>query len=129
MSIQRGLLAHLSHCGIFWHSVTVFGHDSRAFGDHWVSRSLEGAMYAPLHVLVVLLCAAYRAFSFSLHFLSSPPLSPFFSFTVYIAFFFIHLVGSLLFFQLSVTGARVGTWAGSFWQVVLVAGLQLGQAL
>ena len=39
------------------------------FGDHWVSSSLEGAVHAPLHVLVVLLCSAYRAISCSLHFL------------------------------------------------------------
>ena len=38
------------------------GHDCRAFGDHWISGSLKGAMHVPLHVPVVLLCSAYRAF-------------------------------------------------------------------
>ena len=38
------------------------GHNSWAFGDHWVSCSLKGAMRAPLHVLVVLLCSAYMKF-------------------------------------------------------------------
>ena len=52
------------------------GHDSRAFGDHWVSGSLKGAIREPLHVLVVLLCSAYRVFTCSLLFQGSPPLSP-----------------------------------------------------
>ena len=38
------------------------GLDSRAIGDHWVSCSLKGAMRAPLHVLVGLLCSAYMKF-------------------------------------------------------------------
>ena len=42
------------------------------FGDHWVSGSLGGVMYAPLDVLVVLVCTACIAFSCSLSFLGSP---------------------------------------------------------
>ena len=48
------------------------GHDSMIFGDHWVSGSFEGAMHAPLHVLVVLLCSVYRVFSCRSPFLGSP---------------------------------------------------------
>ena len=48
-----------------------------AFGDRWVSGSLEGVMRAPLHVLVVLLCSVYRVFSCNLHFLGSHPYPPF----------------------------------------------------
>ena len=40
----------------------------RAFGNRWVSASFIGALRAPLHVLVVLLCSAYRACSCSLLF-------------------------------------------------------------
>ena len=49
---------------------------AKAFGSHWVSGRLKGAMRAPLHMKVVLLCLAYRAFSCSLLFQSSPPLCP-----------------------------------------------------
>ena len=48
------------------------------FGNHWVSISLEGAMRAVLHVLVVLLCSGTRAFSYNLPFLGSQPFPPFF---------------------------------------------------
>ena len=40
----------------------------RAFGDDWASDRVIGAMRAPLHVLVVLFCSAYRACSCSLLF-------------------------------------------------------------
>ena len=43
-------------------------HHFRAFGDDWVSGSLKGAMRAPLRVLVVLLCSAYRVCSCSMLF-------------------------------------------------------------
>ena len=71
-----------------WHFLVLHycvGHDSRAFGDHWVSGGLKlGAMRAPLHVLVVLLCSAYRAFSCSLLFQGFPPLSrPFILYFLY----------------------------------------------
>ena len=42
------------------------GYRVRVFGDRRVGGSLIGAMCAPLHVLVVLLCSAYRACSCSL---------------------------------------------------------------
>ena len=64
-----------------WHFPVLHycvGSDSRAFGDHWVSGSLERAMPVPLYVLVVLLCSAHREFSCSLHFLGFQPLSPLF---------------------------------------------------
>jgi len=86
------------------------------FGDHWASGSFEGAMHAPLHVLVVLLCSVYRVFSCSLPFLGSPISPP---------PIVLIIVGSPLFFQFSVMGAG----AGFFWQAGLVAGLQVGQAL
>ena len=47
------------------------GHNSRAFGDHWVSSSLKGLCLCHLRMSVVLLCSAYRAFSCSLLFLGS----------------------------------------------------------
>ena len=97
--------------------------DSRTFGDHWVSGSLKGAMHAPLHVLVVLLCSVYWVFSCSLHSLHSLPLSS--PFIFYIVLFIIDPVGFPLFFQFSVTGAG----AGFFWWAEQVAGLQVGQAL
>ena len=90
------------------------------FGDHWVSGSLEVAMRMPLHMLVVLLCSAYRVFSCSLPFLSSPPFPPFF-----IVLVIIYPVGSPLLLQFSVSGAG----AGFFWWAGLVDGLQVGQAL
>ena len=111
-----------------WHFLALHycvGRDSRAFGDHWVSGSLKGAMRALLHVLVVLLCSAC----------TSPPLSclPFFFFNIVL--FIIYPVGSPLFFQFSVTGvgsgagAGAGAGAGFFWQAGLVTGLQVGQCL
>ena len=99
------------------------GHDSRAFGDHWVSGSLKGAIREPLHVLVVLLCSAYRVFTCSLLFQGSPPLSPPLYYIFYIVLFIIYPVGSPQFFQFSVTGVGAGAGTG------LVAGLQLGRAL
>ena len=48
---------------------------SKAFGRHLVSSRPEGVMHAPLHMLVVLLCSTYWAFSCSLDFAGSPPLS------------------------------------------------------
>ena len=87
------------------------------FGEHWVSCSLEGAMCAPLHVLVVLLISAYRVFSCSLPFLGSPPFPP-----LFLVLFIIHTIGSPLFFQFSVAGAG----AGFFWQAGLMHGLQVG---
>ena len=99
---------------MLWHFPALrycVGHDSRAFGDHWVSGSLKGAIHVPLHVLAVLLCSAYRAFSCSLLFQGSP--SP-----LYIIFLYsliqYYLVGSPLFFQFSVMGARAGAGAGIF---------------
>ena len=89
----------------------LVGHDSRAFGDHWVSSSLKGAMRAPLHVLVVLLCSVYRVFSCSLLFLGSPPLSSPVYYIFYIVLFIIYPVGSPLFFQFSVMGGLLGVLA------------------
>ena len=40
-----------------WHYVTVLRVTPGLFGDHLVSGGLKGAMCAPLHVLVVLLCS------------------------------------------------------------------------
>ena len=90
------------------------GHDSRACGDHWVSSSLKGAMCAPLHLLVVLLCSMYRAFLCTLLFQGSPPLSRHLYFIFYIVLFSICPVGSPLFFQFRVTGAWAGPGAGFF---------------
>ena len=102
------------------------GHDSRAFGNHCVSGSLKGLCMCHLHMPVVLLCSAYRAFSFSLLFQGSPPLSPPFILYFYIVFY----IGSQLFFQFSVIGCWDGGWGRVFfWQAGLVAGLQVGQAL
>lgn len=85
---------------------------SGLFSDYWVSRSLERAMGAALHVPVVLLCSAYRgAFS------CSWPSTPFF----FIVLFIIYPVG------LSCTGAAAG--AGFFSSTELMSGLQVGQAL
>ena len=109
-----------------WHFPVLHycvGRDSRAFADHWVSGSLEGAMIN-LHVLAVLLCSVYRAVACSLHFLGSPPQSPFF-----IVFFIIYPVGSPLFFPFSVTGGGAGFRAGFLRQAGLMTGLQVGQAL
>ena len=86
------------------------GHDSRAFGDHWVSGSLKGLCVCHLHVPVVLLCSVYRAFSCSMLFRGSPPLSP--PFILY--FYLVFHVDSPLFFQFSVTGAGAGVGAGFF---------------
>lgn len=52
------------------------GHDSRAYGK--VRGSLRGAMCAPLHMVLVLLCSAYWGFSGGLHFSRLPtPIPPF----------------------------------------------------
>ena len=96
-----------------WHFLALrycVGHDSKAFGNHWVSGSLKGLCVCHLHVSVVLLCSAYRAFSCSLLFQSSPPLSPHLYYIVYIVFY----IGSPLFFQFSVTGAGARVGAGFF---------------
>ena len=90
------------------------GCDSRAFGHHWVSSSLEKVMRVPLHVLVVLV--------FSLLFQASLP-SPSFLMVLFI----INPVSSLLFFQFSGKGRGAG--AEFFWWVGLVVGLQGGQSL
>ena len=84
---------------------------SGLFSDHWVSHSLEGVMGAALHVPVVLLCSAYRAFS------CSWPSTPF----LFIFLFIIYPVGL----------GCAGTWAraGRFSSTGLMAGLQVGQAL
>ena len=98
-----------------WRFLTLHycvGHDSRACGDHWISGSLKGLCVCHLHVSVVLLCSAYRAFSCSLLFRGSPPLSP----PLYYIFYTVFYIGSPLFFQFSVTGAwaRVGVKFFSF---------------
>ena len=87
-------------------------HHFRAFGDHWVSGSLIGAMRAPLHMLVVLLCSAYRACSCSLLFKAPHPI-------IIIFLIIIYSVSFPLFFQFSV----MGSGAGFFWRAGLVAGL------
>ena len=43
-------------------SVTALGMTSVDSGDHRVSGSLLGAIRAPLHVLVALLCSMYWVF-------------------------------------------------------------------
>ena len=86
------------------------GHDSRAFGDHWVSSSLKGICVCHLHMSVVLLCSAYRVFSCSLLFQGSPPLSPPLHYIFYIVFY----IGSPLFSQFSVMGAGARVGAGFF---------------
>ena len=43
-------------------SVTALGMTSVDSGDHGVSGSLLGAIRAPLHVLVALLCSMYGVF-------------------------------------------------------------------
>ena len=78
-----------------------------------------------MHMLVVLLCSAYRAFSCSLHLLGPHPYPPLFLYNLII----IYLVSFPLFFQFSVTGAGTRTGAGLFLQVGFVAVLQVGQAL
>ena len=95
------------------------GHDSRPFGNHWVSSSLKGAMRVPLHAPVVLLCSAGRAFSCSLLFQGSPPLSPALYYIFNIALFSMYPVGSPLFFQFSVMGAGRGWGLG---QVFFLSG-------
>ena len=62
-----------------WHNFSLAScycvrHHFRAFGDHWVSGSLIGAMRALLHELVVLLYSAYRACSCSLLFKALHPI-------------------------------------------------------
>ena len=42
--------------------VNVLGMIPAHSGEHRVSGSLVGAMHVPLHVLVALLCSAYRLF-------------------------------------------------------------------
>ena len=108
------------------------GHDSRAFGDHWVSGSLKEVMCAPLHVLVVILCSAYRAFSCSLLFSRLPTLiSPF---ILYFLHSLIHYLATRFSTVLPVQCDRC--WGGGgawdrvfFWWAGLVAGLQVGRAL
>lgn len=88
LGVQHGLLAGLwcflalSYC---------VGHNSRAFGDHWVSGYFRGVVCLPfsMHLLVLLLCSACI-------FLGSLPLFPLFSYIH--SLFLIHPVGSPLFF-------------------------------
>ena len=109
VSVQRGLVTGLQRSQLaFWALCYCVGHDSRAFGDYWVSGNLKGAMRAPLPVLVVLLCSVYRAFSCSLLFLGCPPLFPPLYYIFYIFSFIIYPVGSPLLFQFSVRGAGAG---------------------
>ena len=78
---------------------------------------LKGGCVQPFHMLVVLLSSACRAFSCSLLFPGSPPLSlPFFNSLI------CYLEGCPMFIQFSMTGAGAG--ARFFWQVGLMAGLQ-----
>ena len=96
----------------FWHCIYFVGLHFRSFGDHWVSSSLKGAMLAALHLLVVLLCSAYRACSWSWLFKAPHPYPPFIIIFFVIVLFIIYLEG----FPLSVTGAGTGAGAGFFWQ-------------
>ena len=85
-------------------------------------------MCAPLHMLVVLLCSAYRTCSCSLLFKAPHSIPP----LLLLLFFYFSLIYSVsfpLFFQFIVTSARAGAGSGFFWWVGLVAGLQVGQAL
>ena len=108
--------------------VTVVEMTPGRSGNHRVSSSLLWAMHAPFHVLVALLYSTYRTFHVATVAFSRilPSLLFFFWFLFFIVLFVIYPVGSPLFFQFRVTGA----WAGvGFWQVGLMAGLWLGQAL
>ena len=65
-------------------------------------------MHAPLHVLVVLLCSAYRVCSSSLLFKAPHPIPPVLLYYLY------HLLSRFSkFFQFSVTGAGAGAEAGT----------------
>ena len=81
-----------------------------------------------LHVLVVLLCSAYRACSCSLLFKAPNPISPL---LLYFSYSLNHYLLSTfpLFFQFSVTGAGAGAGVGFFWGAGLMAGLQVWRAL
>ena len=70
-------------------------------------------MRAPLHVLVVLLCSAYRVCSCSLLFKAPHPIPPLWLYFLY-SLITIYSVSFPLFFQFSVTGAGAGAGAGFF---------------
>ena len=89
------------------------------------SSILIGAMRALLHLLVILLCLAYRACSCSLLFKAPHPITPIYYYIFYIVLIIIYSVSFPLFFQFSMMGAG----AGCFWWAGLVAGLQVGWAL
>ena len=84
----------------------------RAFGDHWVSSSLIGAMCTPLHVLVVLLCSGCRACSCSLLLKGSRALSP--PLLLYFLYKLIH-------YLLSTFSTNLPVQCGRGWGRVLLA--------
>ena len=110
-----------SHCGVFWHCVTV-RHHCRAFGDHWVSHDLVGAMHVPLHVLAVLLCSAYRACSCSLLFKALHPHPP-----IIIIYFFIVLIIHSLTKVSTVLPVQCDGYWGNGWGRVFRAGRARGR--
>ena len=72
------------------------GHDSGAFDNRWVSGSLEGEMYAPLHSFILLrIQGIFMWLEFS--WLPTPFHVPFF----FIVSLLIYIVGSPLLFQFS----------------------------
>ena len=119
-SFKHCLLASLLFCGISWHCFVVLGMTQGLFGNHLVSTCLKGATCAPLRVLVVLFCSAYRVSSCCLHFLGSPPY-------LHLFYTFIHCPHSNFPSILSIQCD--GCWGWVFLAVGVVAGLQGGQAL
>ena len=94
-----------------WHFLALHHcvrHHFRAFGRHWVSGGLKGAIRAPLHVLVVLLCSAYSACSCSSLFKASHPIPPLLLYFFKYSLIIIYSVSFPLFFQFSVMGAGAG---------------------
>ena len=96
-------------CGVFWRYVTVACLQSYCQKGCGVS-AIQHACTCSFTLL-------------SLHFSGLPTHVP-----PLHSLFFIHPVGSPLFFYFSGTGARVGAGLGLFWQARLMAGLQMGQA-
>ena len=87
--------------------------------------SLTGAICAPLHMLVVLLCSAYKACSGSFLFKAPHPIPFLYYYVLYIVLIIVYSLCFPLFFQYNVTGAGAGPGAGFLWQAGLVAGLQV----
>ena len=95
-----------------WHFLALrycVRHHFRAFGDHWVSCNLTGAMHVPFHVPVVLLCLAYRACSCSLLFKALHPIPP-----LLLLYFLYSLIIYLVSFSTVLPVQCDGFWGGVF---------------